>query len=565
MTNIIDFIKKQIEEKIKISLETAVQNGVFQEFEIPDITIEIPREKGRGEFSANTAMQLTKKVGKPPRIIAEEIIKNFDTSNTYVDKIECAGPGFINFYLKKKWFYDALLLISERKENYGNTDIGQGKKVMVEFVSANPTGPLHMGNARGGALGDSIAAVLAAAGYDVTREFYINDMGNQIMNFGKSLEARYIQEIKGEEAIEFPEDGYFGEDIKQHAKEYIKEHGTSLLDKDSEERRDILVRYALDINLKNIKETLQKYGVDFDVWFREKSLYDNGTVEDTMKFLKDKDYTIEKEGAIWLKAEAAGLEKDEVLIKSNGFYTYLTPDIAYHKNKFIDRGFDWVINLLGADHHGHAVRLKSILKNTMGIAPERFDIVLFQLVRLYSDGEIVRMSKRTGKAVSLTDLMEDVGVDAARFFFSMKAAGTHLDFDLDLAVEQSNENPVFYVQYAHARICSMLSLLEKEGYKIPLAEDVKLELLTTKEEEELMAKLAELPEEMKISALTLEPSRLTRYLLETAGLFHSFYNSCRIKGENKELAEARLFLVLAVKIVIANVLGVLKIAAPDKM
>ena len=565
MNNIIDVTKTQIENKTKEALKTAIEKGIFQDFEISGIFIEIPKEKGHGEFSTNVAMQLAKKIGKPTRVIADEIIGNFNAGDTYIDKIECAGPGFINFYLNKKWLYDALLLISELKENYGKIDLGQGKKVMVEFVSANPTGPLTMGNARGGALGDCLASVLSAAGYDVTREFYINDTGNQIVNFGKSLEARYIQEIKGEGAIIFPEDGYHGDDIKIHAREYIEEHGTGLLEEESEKRRETLIKYALDKNLKNIKEALEYYGIDFDVWFSEKSLYDSGAVDGLMKYLTDNGYTAEKDGAIWLRADAAGLEKDEVLVKSNDFYTYLVPDIAYHRNKFFDRGFDRVINLLGADHHGHAGRMKNVMKNIFGIGPDRFEIILYQLVRLYQDGQIARMSKRTGRSISLTDLLDEVGRDAARFFFNLKTSGTHLDFDLDLAVSQSNDNPVFYVQYAHARICSMISLLEKEGYKILSAKEVKLELLTAGEEEELIAKLAELPEEIKTAAIILEPSRLTRYLIDVAGSFHSFYNACRIKGEDKDLAEARMFLISMVKIVIGNVLELLSISAPEKM
>lgn len=564
MDNIVDYIKTQIETIVSQSVKDLMVKGIFPEFELTGVNVEIPREKGRGEFSANTAMQITKKVGKPPRMVAEEIIKNMKLEDSYIERVECAGPGFMNFYLKKDWLTDALKLIEEKGADYGKINFGKGKRVMVEFVSANPTGPLHMGNARGGALGDCIASVLEAAGYDVTREFYVNDAGNQMEIFGRSLEARFIQEIRGEDAVEFPEDGYFGEDIKERAREYIKEYGQDLIKQPSEIIRKTLADYALEKNLKSIKEALGYYGINFDVWFREKSLYESGAIEDTLNYLKNNGFTVEKDGALWLSAEAAGIEKDEVLVRANGLCTYFAADIAYHRNKFVDRGFDWVINLWGADHHGHVARMKAAMK-ALGIDPDKLDIVLFQLVRLYRNGEIARMSKRTGKSISLMDLLDEVGRDAARFFFNLKTSGSHLDFDLDLAVSQSNENPVFYVQYAHARICSMLSLLEGEGLRVPLAKEVDFSLLDSKEERELMTKLAELPEEIKSSAVTLEPSRLTRYLMDTAGLFHSFYNACRIKGEKKELAEARLFLAAQTKTVLGNVLRLLSISAPERM
>ena len=375
-------------------------------------------------------------------------------------------------------------------DHYGRVNDGNGKKVMVEYVSANPTGPLHMGNARGGALGDCIASVLEFAGYDVTREFYVNDAGNQIEKFGISLEARYLQELKGEDYIEFPEDGYQGEDIKDHAKEYIKLYGDKLLEHSSEERRQILVNYALPINLKNIEVALASYGIGYDLWFSEKSLYDSEELSETIEYLKSNEYTVEKDGAVWLSAEKTGLEKDEVLVRNNGLPTYMAADIAYHRNKFIKRGFDRVINLWGADHHGHVARMKAAM-SCFGIDDNRLEVVLFQLVRLYRNGEIARMSKRTGRTITLTDLLEEVGRDAVRFIFNLKTSGSHLDFDLDLAVQQSNENPVFYVQYAHARICSILRLLEQEGILMPGIEDVDLSLLKEKQELELIQKLAE--------------------------------------------------------------------------
>lgn len=564
MINIIDNAKQEIKKIVLQSISTAVSKGDLPEVKVEDIVIETPREKEFGDFSTNIAMQITKQVKKPPRKTAEIMINNMELEGTYIEKVDCAGPGFINFYLNNEWLFETLNIIQKEKDDYGKSDIGKGQKVMVEFVSANPTGPLHMGNARGGALGDCIASVLEATGHDVTREFYINDAGNQIDKFGKSLEARYIQLLKGEDAIEFPEDGYRGEDIIEHMKDYIKLNGDKLLYVEPTERRRQLVEFALPRNIERIRKALESYGVKFDVWFSEQSLYDTGELEETMNLLKQRGYTEEREGAVWFKASKLGCEKDEVIVRNNGVPTYLATDIAYHRNKFVKRNFDRVINLWGADHHGHVARMKAALK-ALDIDPDKLDVVIFQLVRLYRNGEIARMSKRTGKAISLTDLIEEVGRDAARFFFNMKASGSHLDFDLDLAVQQSNENPVFYVQYAHARICSMLKILEGEGVKVPNVEDVDLSLLKEKEELELIRKLAEYPEEIKISAQTLEPSRLTRYVLDVASLFHSFYNACRVKGEEENLMKARVVLVDSTRIVIKNVLDLLSITAPERM
>ena len=564
MKNITEEIRQQIKSTVLGSVDKAVKAGELPEIEINDITIEIPREKGHGDFSTNIAMQITKSAKKAPRLIAETIIKNMDLTNTYIVEVTCAGPGFINFILDTRYLYDAVRTIKEEKEQFGRINIGNGKKVMVEFVSANPTGPLHMGNARGGALGDCIASVLSAAGYDVTREFYVNDAGNQIEKFGVSLEARYIQLIKGADAIEFPEDGYHGEDITEHMKDFIAEHGDKYIDVPSEERKKVFVDFALPRNIKRIKEGLESYGISFDVWFSEKSLHQSGEVAETIELLRKNDCTVEKDGALWLKGSVIGSDKDEVLVRNNGIPTYFAADIAYHRNKFETRGFEWAINLWGADHHGHVARMKAAMA-AVGINPGRLDVVLFQLVRLYRNGEIARMSKRTGKSISLTDLVEEVGRDGVRFFFNTKASGSHLDFDLDLAVKQSNENPVFYVQYAHARICSMLKLLESEGITIPDINTAKLELLDKQEEIDLIKRLSELPDEVRISAETLEPSRLTRYVQEIAALFHSFYNACRVRGEEEELMKARLTLVDCTRIVIRNVLDLLSISAPERM
>ncbi len=564
MTNIIEDIRAHVTSCVKGALLKAAYAGELPDIEIDEINIETPKEKEHGDLSTNIAMQMARQAKKAPVKIASILIANMDFNDTYIEKAECAGPGFINFFLKAEWLHEAIKRILKEGEDYGRINIGKGKKVMVEYVSANPTGPLHMGNARGGALGDLIASVLEACGYDVTREFYVNDAGNQIEKFGISLEARYLQLIKGEDAVEFPEDGYHGEDIIDHMRDYVAQYGDKLINEEAETRRKTLVEYALPKNLERIKEGLEAYGVVHEVWFSEQSLYDSGEFDQTLKYLRDNNLTYEKEGAEWFKASVFGVEKDEVIIRNNGLPTYFASDIAYHRNKFITRGFEWVINLLGADHHGHVARMKAAIK-ALGIDPDKLDVVVFQLVRLIKDGEVARMSKRTGRAISLNDLIDDVGRDAVRFIFNTKTSGSHLDFDLDLAVKQSNENPVYYVQYAHARICSMLRLLEAEGIKIPKPEEVDLHRLTANEELDLIRKLAEYPDEMRISAQTLEPSRLTRYVTDVASLFHSFYNACRVKGEEDELMKARLLLVESTRIVIKNVLDILSISAPVKM
>jgi len=564
MTNIIGDIRDQIRSVVRKAMAAATEKGLLPDISVDEIIVEAPKEKEHGDFSTNIAMLIVKKARKAPVQIASILIDNMDFTDTYIERAECAGPGFINFFLDRSWLYDTLRIISREREDYGRINIGQGSKVMVEFVSANPTGPLHMGNARGGALGDCIASVLQAAGYDVTREYYVNDAGNQIEKFGMSLEARYLQLLKGEDAVEFPEDGYQGEDIIDHMRDYIEEYGDKLLNADPEQRRRELVDYALPRNLERIRKGLESYGIHYDVWFSEQSLYDSGEFEETINYMEDKGLLYEKEGAKWFKATDFGAEKDEVIIRNNGIPTYFASDIAYHRNKFEKRAFDRVINLLGADHHGHVARMKAAVK-ALGVDPAKLDIVIFQLVRLFKNGEIARMSKRTGRAISLDDLLEEVGRDAARFIFNTKASGSHLDFDLDLAVRQSNENPVYYVQYAHARICSMLRLLDGEGISVPDADEVDLTLLAAPEELDLIKKLAEYPDEIRISAQTLEPSRLTRYVTDVASLFHSFYTECRVKGEEESLMKARLLLVSAVKTVIKNVLDILSISAPERM
>lgn len=563
-----DNIKLEITKKISEAFKKAAESGKFSsadsDFNVESaVRLEVPKDKSHGDFACNIAMVLAKQLHAAPRVIAEAIAENINADGI-VKEVNVAGAGFINFYLNPSWLYETMKAIEEQGENYGKIDLGKGKKVMVEFVSANPTGPMHMGNARGGALGDCLASVLEYAGYEVTREFYVNDAGNQIEKFGKSLSARYIQELKGEDAVEFPEDGYQGDDIREHAKAFIEMHGDKYLNTSDEERKQALVDYALEKNVDALKRDLEKYRIVYDVWFRESKLHEDGEVEAAIELLKSKGYTYEEEGAVWLNCEKMGLEKNEVLVRQNGIPTYFAADIAYHINKLETRKYDWAINVWGADHHGHVARMKNAL-SAAGIDSKRLDVVLMQLVRLVQNGEVVRMSKRTGKAITLNDLLEDVSIDAARFFFNMRGAGSHLDFDLGLAKEQSNDNPVFYVQYAHARICGILRVLEQEGVTVPKYSDINPELLSEEAEIDLLKKLSDLPEEIKISAQTLEPSKMTRYVTELATCFHAFYNACRVNVDDENLRNARVKLIDCTRSVIAGVLKMLKITAPEKM
>ncbi len=556
--------KASIKKAIDDALTKAKAQGELDFETIPDYVIEEPREKEHGDFATNAAMLLAKQARKAPRAIAEAIVSQIVTENTYIESAEVAGAGFVNFRLNPAYIRQVLSAIEAEGEAFGRVDAGAGKKIMVEFVSANPTGPMHMGNARGGALGDCLASVLDWAGYEVTREFYVNDAGNQIEKFGNSLEARYIQELKGEDAVEFPEDGYHGEDIRVRAREYIAAFGDGLLSVSSEERKKALVAFSLEKNIDDLKADLEKYRIFYDVWFRESVLHENGEARKVVDELLSRGYAYENEGAIWFRATEFGEEKDEVLVRQNGFLTYYAVDIAYHKNKFIDRGFDTVINIWGADHHGHVARLKAALA-ALGIEPERLEIVLMQLVRLVSKGEVVRMSKRTGKSITLKDLLEDISIDAARFFFNMRQANSHFDFDLDLAVEQSNENPVFYVQYAHARVCSILRLLVEQGTATKPVADVNLGRLTAPQEIDLMKKLADFPETIKQAAALREPSLITRYAMDLAAAFHGFYAACKVNSDDKELTDARLKLTDSVRVVLKNALTVMSISAPEQM
>lgn len=559
-------MKDKIASKITDAFDEAVAGGELNstDAKISDmIKLEVPKDKLHGDFACNIAMMLAKELRSAPRKIADAIVAHIQTDED-ICKVEVAGAGFINFYLTPNWLYKTIQQIEEQGKDYGKIDLGKGKKVMVEFVSANPTGPMHMGNARGGALGDCLASVLEYAGYDVTREFYVNDAGNQIEKFGNSLNARYIQQLKGEDAIEFPEDGYHGDDITEHAKAFIAINGDKYLECGEEERKAALVDYALEKNVTALREDLEKYRIVYDVWFRESKLHNDGEVMAAIQKLTDNGYTYEEDGAVWLNCEKMGLEKNEVLVRKNGIPTYFAADIAYHMNKLETRKYDWAINVWGADHHGHVARMKKALE-AVNINSDRLDIVLMQLVRLMQNGEVVRMSKRTGKAITLSDLLEDISVDAARFFFNMRSAGSHLDFDLTLAAEQSNENPVFYVQYAYARICSIIRLLKEDGVEVKKYSEINPSLLTDETELTLLKKLADLPEEIKNAAEALEPAKITRYIMDLATDFHSFYNSCHVKGEDEELMAARLKLVDSVRTVMAGILGMLKISAPEKM
>lgn len=564
--NIFDEMKTKITDKVVCAFNTAVESGELSGENV-DITekvkLEVPKDKSHGDFACNLAMMLAKPLRCAPRAIAEAIVSHLGEDED-IAKAEVAGAGFINFYLTPNWLYRVMEDIESRGTDYGKIDLGKGKRVMVEFVSANPTGPMHMGNARGGALGDCLASVLEYAGYDVTREFYVNDAGNQIEKFANSLNARYIQELKGEDAIEFPEDGYHGDDIREHAKAFIKLYGDKHLNVSEEERKAALVDYALEKNVTALREDLEKYRIVYDVWFRESKLHKDGEVMAAIDRLRDNGFTYEEDGALWLNCEKMGLEKNEVLIRKNGIPTYFAADIAYHINKLETRGYDLAINIWGADHHGHVARMKKALE-AVGIDSSRLTVVLMQLVRLMQDGEVVRMSKRTGKAITLSDLLEDISVDAARFFFNMRSAGSHLDFDLTLAAQQSNDNPVYYVQYAYARICSILRLLGEDGVSVKNYSEINPSLLKEESELNLLKKLGDLPDEIRMSAESLEPARITRYIMELATDFHSFYNSCRVKNEDAELMAARLKLVDSVRIVMKGILGMLKITAPERM
>lgn len=558
--NFIESIRGRLEALVSVSVQELIDREEIISSGIPSYAIEVPREKNRGDFAVNVAMLMAREARKPPRSIAEMIVANMAVDRSLVEKIEVAGAGFINFYLNPAWLMDVPRSVMELGKDFGRASERNGIKVQVEFVSANPTGDLHMGNARGGAVGDTLANILDMAGYDVQKEFYVNDSGNQIEMFGLSLEGRYL-ELLGQ-PFNMPESGYAGQDVIHTVKAAIDEYGDSWLVLDSSERRLKLVEFALEKRIEYIKSTLGRFGIHYDVWFYESSLYAGGAVEHVLKRLADMDYIYEKEGAQWFKSTLFGDEKDEVLVRNNGMPTYFAADIAYHHDKF-QRGFDWVINIWGADHHGHVARMKGAMA-ALGYDPNRLDVVIMQLVRLYRNGEIVRMSKRTGTLVTLDELVDEVGKDAARFFFVMRSPDSHLDFDLELAKQESQENPVYYAQYAYARICSILRQARAQGIVVPPA-DTPVDALQEPEEIELLRRIADFPEEIRIAAKSMSPQRIPHYVLDLAGLLHSFYNNHRVLSEDTRLTNARLVLMQAVQITVSNALAIIGVAAPERM
>ena len=563
MSVIVSKAKEQVNLCIKQALDAALKEGLLEAASEPaDFSVSVPQNREHGDYAANAAMVWSKAFRMPPRKIAEILSEKFYFDGTYIEKSEIAGPGFINFFLSDKYYADILADVDEKGKDYGKSDYGAGKRVLVEFVSANPTGPMHIGNARGGALGDCLASVLEAAGYYTEREFYINDAGNQINKFGLSLELRYLQLYK--DGIEMPEDSYHGEDIIQHAKDFAEIYGDSFVEKSEVERRKALVDFALPKNIKGLETDLAKYRIHYDTWFRESSLHQSGETSRIIELLKKSGYTYESEGALWFRATDFGCDKDFVLVRANGVPTYVVPDIAYHYNKLVTRNFDKAIDILGADHHGYVPRLKAAL-TALGIDADRLDVVLMQMVRLVRDGEVIKASKRSGKAITLVTLLDEVPIDAARFFFNLREPNSHFDFDLDLAVNESNSNPVYYVQYAYARICSIIRNLETEGIKRRKCSQDELTLLNTPEERELTLHIAALTDEIIMSAKTYDPARITHYVTELATKFHKFYSVCRVKGNDESLTQARLTLCGDTATVIKNVLTLMKITAPEKM
>ena len=581
MINMIQKAKDQVQHLTAAAYEAAAAAGTLPAGVEVKANVEIPKDVSNGDYTTTFALAAAKAMKKNPREIAGILLENLKLEGTYFASAEIAGPGFLNFRLSPVWYAEVLEAVESEGSAYGTSDTLAGQKVMVEFVSANPTGPMHMGNARGGVLGDTLASVLAACGADVWREFYVNDAGNQIEKFAASLEARYLQILVGEDAVPFPEDGYHGDDIKELAQAFYAEHGDAYRDTPTAERHEALAKFGLERNIPKMQADLRRYKIEYDQWFFESTLHESGYVAETVEKLVEAGYTYEKDGALWLATsrileenyrkagksdkEIAKLDlKDDVLRRANGFYTYFAADIAYHRNKFEKRGFDRVINVWGADHHGHVARLKGAL-DALGLdGTHRLDIVLMQLVKLMRDGELVRMSKRTGKAISLSDLLDEVPVDAARWFFNGKP-DSPMDFDLGLAVREDSENPVYYVQYAHARLCNLMKNLEAEGDTVPAAKDVDMSLIAGETETALMKQLAAYCEEVRLAARDYDPSHLNRYLVELAGAFHRFYTACRIKGEEPHLLAARLKLAASARTVLKNGMDLLGVTAPEKM
>ena len=581
MIHMVQRAKDQAAELTMQAYRTAAAAGQLPQAEIASAPVEIPKDTRNGDYTTTFALAAARALKKPPRQIAQTLLDNLDLTGSYFESAEIAGPGFLNFRLGRNWFEDVMAAVEQEDAAYGSSDQLKGQKIMVEFVSANPTGPMHMGNARGGVLGDTLASVLSLCGAEVSREFYVNDAGHQIDKFARSIEVRYLQLLHGEDSIAFPEDGYQGEDIKDLARAYYEAHGAALADASEKERQDTLAQYGLSVNLPKMKTDLERYKIHYDTWFYESTLHESGYVAETVQLLTERGWTYEKDGALWLKtaeilrenlrragkkeAEIEKLDlKDDVLRRANGFYTYFAADIAYHRNKFAVRGFDRVINIWGADHHGHVARLKGAL-DALGLnGSEKLDIVLMQLVKLLRDGEVVRMSKRTGKAISLSDLLDEVPVDAARWFFNAKP-DTQMEFDLGLAVREDSENPIYYVEYAHARICSLLRNLHEDGIEVPAMEQVDMGLLAGETEAALIKQLSQYCEEVRLAARDYDPSHINRYLQELAGCFHRFYTACRIRGEEPAVAAARLKLADCTRIVLRNGLKLIGVDAPERM
>ncbi|MCF2615817.1 arginine--tRNA ligase [Oscillibacter valericigenes] len=581
MINMVQNAKDQAAALAMNAYQAAVADGTLPAAEVKTAPVEIPKDTANGDFTTTFALAASKALRQPPRNIAQALLDHMDLNGSYFASAEIAGPGFLNFRLNDSWYEGVCAAVEAEGDAYGTNDGLKGKKYMVEFVSANPTGPMHMGNARGGVLGDTLASVLTACGANVTREFYVNDAGHQIDKFAHSIEARYLQIIQGEENVPFPEDGYQGGDIRELAQAYYDANGDKLLNVPAAERQEALAQFGLSVNLPKMKTDLQRYKIEYDNWFYESTLHESGYVAETVDMLTEKGWTYEKDGALWLKTadimrenllksgkkekDIEKLElKDDVLRRANGFYTYFAADIAYHRNKFAVRGFDKVINIWGADHHGHVARLKGAL-DALGLnGSEKLDIVLMQLVKLLRDGELVRMSKRTGKAISLSDLLDEVSVDAARWYFNAKP-DTQMEFDLGLAVREDSENPIYYVEYAHARICSLLRALAEEGVTVPKQADVDMSILNGETEQALIKQIAQFCEEVKLAARDYDPSHINRYLQELAACFHRFYNACRIKGEEPAVQAARLKLADDTRVVLKNGLKLIGVDAPEKM
>ena len=566
--NLIEITKKQIDELINKACEKARTSGTLPKGEHLQGVVEIPRDGAHGDYAATHAMAAARELKMAPKKIAEAICDNIELTGSFFKEINIAGPGFINFVLSESWYNKVLQIVDDMGADYGKVDIGNGQKVMVEFVSANPTGPMTVGNARGAVLGDTLASVLEKAGYDVWREFLVNDAGNQVDQFGRSIDARYMQLCLGEDKVSFPEDGYHGDDIKELAKLIYDKDGDSFVCLPADERAARFAEFGLPINVERMKKDLGRYNVKFDEWFSERAMHESGYVEETVRLLDEGGLLYEKDGAVWLNNVALGADQDKVLRRANGFYTYLAADIAYHRNK-LERGFDKSIDIWGGDHHGHLHHLMIALASkelsaALSVDGSKYVFLIMQMMRIMRDGEMIKVSKRTGKALTLGDLLDEVSVDACRFFFNVKA-DSHIDFDLGLAVRQDSENPVYYVQYAHARICSLVNMLSTEEHEVPSFSDINTDLLSASEELELIKQIALYPEEILSAARDYDPSKINKYVIELAARFHKFYYACRMKGEETPLLLARLKLADLTRVVIKSCLDLLGVSAPAKM